>query len=157
MHVNKVMKEELAFTGMMVFGMVGVMMSYNAVLVNGFTPEAFRMIVVGFIPTYILALVIELFVVSHNVHKIHKILVSPKDPQFKHIIVLAFLFVTFMAVIMSLYGTLMGTGSEDQFWQHYFINLAHNWPVALFTQLAIMGPLVRILHMKLFKKTTLVD
>jgi len=61
-----------------------------------------------------------------------------------------------MAAIMSLYGTLLSTGTENSFWYHYGINLLRNWPVALIAQLVVMGPLVRVVHMRLFKHTALV-
>ena len=149
-------KEELAFTLMMVVGMVLIMLTYNSVLAVGFTGEAASMVMSHIVPTILVAGILELFVVSHNVHKIHKLIVSPGDPQFKHIIVLALLFVTFMAAIMSLYGTLLSTGTENSFWYHYGINLLRNWPVALIAQLVVMGPLVRVVHMRLFKHTALV-
>jgi len=154
--MNKIIKEELTFTAMMVFGMVLIMLSYNSILAAGFTAQALHIIAIAFVPTYILAFAVEQFVVSHNVHKIHKIIVSSTDHQFKHVVVFALLFVTFMAGIMSLYGTLISTGTENAFWYHYGMNFVRNWPVALVAQLAVVGPLVRIIHMTIFAKSKLV-
>ena len=144
--MNQSIKQELAFSCMMVVLMVAIMLSYNAVLVYGLTVEALNMVLIQYLPTVLVAFAIEQLVVSHNVHKLHGILVSPSSPQIKHVLILALLFVTFMAALMSLYGTLLSTGTENNFWSHYLLNFARNWPVALLAQLIVAGPIVREVH-----------
>ncbi len=61
-----------------------------------------------------------------------------------------------MSALMSAYGTLLATGL-DNFWSHYLANWVRNWPVALFVQLVIAGPLVRVVHSGIFKKSKLVE
>lgn len=155
--MNKTLKEELAFSGLMTVGMVVIMLAYNAILTFGFTTASAMMIVTQFTPIFVIAFIIEQLIVSHNVHKLHKILVSPHDPEFKHIIVMAGLMVTGMCLLMTLYTTLVNVGTENNFWQHYLSAVIRNYPVALVAQLAVVGPLVRLTHMNIFKRTTLVE
>lgn len=149
--MHQSIKQKLTFTAMMVVGMSTVMSTYNIIWGVGFSLDIFKILATSLIPTMLIAFALEALLVGHIVHKIHARIVSPDDHKAKHIIVLALLFVTFMASLMSLYGTLTFVGLGDNFWQHYLINLARNWPVALFTQLVIMGPLVRLLHTRIFQ------
>lgn len=155
--MNKILKEELIFSTSMTVGMVAIMLSYNAILTFGFTTESTLVILTQFIPIFIIAFIVEQLIVSHNVHKVHRVIVSPHDPQFKHILVMAILMVTGMCLVMTLYMTLVNVGTENNFWQHYLSSLVRNYPVALFAQLAVVGPLVRVVHVKLFTPTLLAD
>lgn len=155
--MNRILKEELAFSTLMTIGMVIIMLSYNVISTLGFTVESSLMILSQFIPIFMIAFVVEQLIVSHNVHKVHKIVVSAHDPQFKHILVMAVLMVTGMCLLMTLYMTLVNVGTENNFWQHYLSAVVRNYPVALFAQLAVVGPLVRIVHIKLFTRTSLVE
>jgi hypothetical protein len=144
-------KEELAFGSMMTIGMVAIMLGYNAILTFGFTAPAAAFFATQVIPVFIIAFAIEQFFINHNVHQLHQLIVSPHDPKIKHIIVMAVLMVTCMCLSMSLYATLVGVGTENNFWQHYLAAVARNYPVALLAQLAVVGPLVRMLHTRLFQ------
>lgn len=155
--MNSKLKEELAFSSMMIFGMVTVMLAYNSILISGFGLETIKIILSQFVPIFIAVFIVEQLFVSHNVHKLHKILVSPDDPGFKREIVMIILMITAMCVSMTMYTTLIYVGTEGNFWQHYLLAIARNYPVALFSQLIIVGPLVRILHKNMFKKTVMVD
>jgi hypothetical protein len=145
-------KKEVAFTAMMVAGMVTILITYNALLSHGFNISALQMILVGIVPTFLVALVIEMFLVGKIVHRLHGCIVRPNDGMVKYVLVLATLFVTFMAAIMSLYGTILGHGFNDGFLMQYALNFARNWPVAFVAQLAVVGPLVRVVHPKLVAK-----
>ena len=155
--MNSKLKEELVFSSMMIFGMVTVMLAYNSILISGFGLETIKIILSQFVPIFIAVFIVEQLFVSHNVHKLHKILVSPDDPGFKREIVMIILMITAMCVSMTMYTTLIYVGTEGNFWQHYLLAIARNYPVALFSQLTIVGPLVRILHKNMFKKTVMVD
>jgi len=155
--MNSKLKEELVFSSMMIFGMVTVMLAYNSILISGFGLETIKIILSQFVPIFIAVFIVEQLFVSHNVHKLHKILVSPDDPGFKREIVMIILMITAMCVSMTMYTTLIYVGTEGNFWQHYLLAIARNYPVALFSQLIIVGPLVRILHKNMFKKTVMVD
>lgn len=155
--MNKDTKEELAFSTMMTVGMVLIMLSYSIILISGFTPKSLIIILTQFIPIFVVAFIIEQLVVSHNVHKLHKIIVSPHDPKFKYIVVMSILMATSMSLLMTLYTTLIHTGTGNDFWQHYIVAWLRNYPVALTAQLFIVGPIVRLLHIKLFAQTKLVE
>lgn len=155
--MNKDTKEELAFSTMMTVGMVLIMLSYNIILISGFTQKSLVIILTQFIPIFIAAFIIEQLVVSHNVHKLHKIIVSPHDPKFKYIIVMSILMATSMSLLMTLYTTLIHVGTVNNFWQHYIVAWLRNYPVALMAQLIVVGPIVRLLHIRLFAQTKLVE
>lgn len=139
-------KKNLTFTLMMVFCMATVMLTYNAITTKGFTNEAIVFFLMRWIPTMIIAFAVEFLVVGRNAAKLHAILTSPSDPKIKHTMVMALIFVTSMASIMSFYGTFLSVGFGADFWGEYIVNLARNWPIALLTQLFIAGPLVRFVH-----------
>lgn len=155
--MNSKLKEELAFSSMMIFGMVTIMLAYNSILIAGFSFATIKMALSQFIPIFIAVFIVEQLFVRHNVHKLHKILVSPDDPGFKREMVMIILMVTAMCTSMTMYTTLIYVGTQGNFWQHYLFAVARNYPVALFSQIIIVGPLVRILHKKLFSRTTMVD
>ncbi|MBM9591263.1 DUF2798 domain-containing protein [Leptospira sp. 201903075] len=87
----------------------------------------------------------------------HKILVSPTDPKFKHILVMVFLMVTGMCLLMTLITTLINVGTENHFLEHYISSVIKNYPMALVAQLVVVGPLVRYFHLKIFTKSKLVS
>lgn len=155
-YMNSKLKEELTFSLLMMVGMVTIMLTYNSILVSGLSFSALRMIIGQFIPIFIAVFIIEQFFVSHNVHKLHKILVAPSDPKFKYEITMTLLIVTMMCLSMTLYTTLIYVGTENNFWQHYLAAVIRNYPVALLSQLFVVGPLVRRIHKNIFYKTKLV-
>lgn len=70
------LKQELIFSAMMTFGMVLVMLSFNIILAVGFTSAALMGILTNVLPVFIVAFVVELLLVAHNVKKLHKIIVA---------------------------------------------------------------------------------
>ena len=148
-------KERLVFAAMMTFGMVLVMCSYNVIIAVGFTIDAVLGILTHILPIFIVAFAVEMLVVNHNVKKLHKLVVSPDDPQFKHIIVMAGMMVVAMCILMSLYATLVNQGTGPHFWADYALAVGRNLPVALVAQLVVIGPLVRMIHMRMFATSTL--
>jgi hypothetical protein len=131
--------------------MVTIMMSYNVILGTGFTTSAISIFVSQFIPVFIVAFLISKFVISHNAFALHRKIVSPQDPTIKYIVVMTLLMVTGMCLSMTMYATLVSVGTENNFWGHYFINVARNYPVALIAQGFVVGPIVRSLHAKIFE------
>ncbi|PJZ84930.1 DUF2798 domain-containing protein [Leptospira harrisiae] len=155
--MNRILKEESVFSTLMTIGMVTVMLSYNIILIFGFHTNTLLMIVRQFIPIFLIAFAVEQLVVSHNVQKLHKIFVSPSDPKFKHILIMVLLMVTSMCLLMTLITTLINIGTENHFREHYISSVLKNYPVALLAQLLVVGPIVRIIHLKLFNKSKLVS
>ena len=60
-----------------------------------------------------------------------------------------------MCVAMSLYATLVNHGTGPTFWADYIRALGINLPVAFVAQLLVVGPLVRMLHLQIFKNSQL--
>ena len=58
---------------------------------------------------------------------------------------------------MCLLMILINVGTENHFLEHYISSVIKNYPMALLAQLAVVGPLVRYFHMKIFKKSKLVS
>lgn len=141
----------------MTIGMVLIMVAYNSLLLHGFTTAALRFVATQFVPIFIAAFIVERLFVSHNVHRLHKILVKPHATGFAHIIAMAVLMVTGMCLSMTLYTTLLNVGTGPDFWRHFLAAVTRNYPVALVAQLIVVGPLVRLAHMRLFEPTKLVD
>ena len=149
--MTKLQKEELLFGLLMTIGMVTIMTSYNIVIVFGFNANALKHILAGIVPVFIVAFIVEQLIINHNVQKMHKLIVSPDDPKFKQIVMFSILMVTGMCLSMTLYATLVNVGTSSHFWQQYFAAVARNYPVALLSQLLVVGPLARALHAKIGK------
>lgn len=98
---------------------------------------------------------IERLVVGHNVSKLHKMIVSSDDTEFKHVIVMSGLMVTGMCLLMTLYATVVSFGSGAGFWSEYIFNLVRNYPVALLAQLLVVCPLTRFLFVRLVSAKSL--
>lgn len=144
-------REELIFSTMMTFGMVLVMLSFNVVLAAGFSGSALMGILANFLPVFVVAMAVELLLVAHNVKKLHKVLVAPDDPKIKFVLVMGALMVLGMCSTMSLYAVLVNHGTGPDFWSNYLLTFSRNLPVALVAQLIVIGPIVRLLHMRIFK------
>ncbi len=149
--MNNSMKRELAFSAMVTFGMVLVMLSFNVILAVGFNSTALLGILTNLLPVFIVAFVVELLLVAHNVKRLHKIIVAPDDPKIKYILVMSVLMVLGMCTSMSLYATLVNHGTGPDFWGNYLLTFFRNVPVALVAQLLIVGPAVRLLHSRIFR------
>ena len=146
---KKTIKQELAFSGVMTFGMVLIMMSYNMFLRFGFSAVTLENIVLHFVPIYAGAFLIEQLIVNHNVQKAHKLIVSPDDKKFKQIAVYSLLMVTMMATLMTLYAALMNNTGSPTFWEDYAKSLLMNFPMALVAQFVVVGPLTRLIFAKI--------
>lgn len=145
------LKEELIFSAMMTFGMVLVMLSFNVILAVGFNDTALLSVLTNLLPVFVIAFVVELLLVAHNVKKVHKIIVAPDDPKIKYVLVMAVLMVLGMCAAMSLYATLVNHGTGPDFWATYLLTFGRNLPVALVAQLIVVSPAVRLLHGRMFR------
>jgi Protein of unknown function (DUF2798) len=155
--LNENLKKELLFSLLTTIGMVAIMQSYNVIMVLGFTATAASEALRQFIPVFLVAFVVQRFVISHNAFALHKIIVSPQDSQLKYIVALTGLMVTGMCTSMTLYASPVNVGTENDFWRHYFEVLARNYPVALIAQMFVVGPLVRPIHTRVFQPSALVN
>lgn len=141
--MNKILKAETTFSIMMTLGMVSIMLTYNMLMHLGFTGMALKGILLNFIPVFIGAYLIEQLIVNHNVRKVHEMIVSPEDKQFKKIMVYLLLMVVCMVLPMTLFAALINNVGSGTFWYDYLKSVAMNFPMALIAQFLVVGPATR--------------
>jgi hypothetical protein len=139
-------KEEIIFGLMMVFGMVSIMFTYNTTLeglweemtlVKGFTQ---------FVLTFIIAFIIEAFVVGTIARKIAFKLPYNKSKKIYNIIAISTCMVVGMVSFMSVYGLIskiVTIGIDGTLISNYANLLLLNFVVAYPAQLLIVGPVAR--------------
>jgi hypothetical protein len=143
------LKEHLIFTFLMVFCMCIVMINYNVILHDGFSIESIKKALVLFPITFVVAFICEWFIVGRVAMKLVPKVLKETDPLLKKILITAFIFVTGMASLMSLYGVLITEGYTSNLFSTWIKNISLNFPMAYFLQVAIAGPLVRFIFGKL--------
>ncbi len=149
-------KESMYFGMMMCGGMVLVMTIYN-MLINDVIghitlAEGFFNLVI----TFVIALIVETFLVGPVAKKVAFSLPFDKSKQLKVVLILSSCMVIGMVLCMSVYGLITmsltkGVHGEPLLSSYAFI-VIKNFIVAYPLQLLIMGPLVRGLFMKFVKK-----
>lgn len=139
-------KEKVVFTFIMCSLMILCMSSYNIFLENGFGTESFVIILKAFVPFVFVGFLLDFFVVGKLASRIQMLLVSEKTSKFKKIIVMQLLMVTFMCVLMSTLSLII----NQQEWSHLGILILRNYFVALFLQIVIVSPFVRLISPKIF-------
>ncbi|MDF9842823.1 MULTISPECIES: DUF2798 domain-containing protein [unclassified Paenibacillus] len=146
-------KEALVFTSMMCFMMVVGMSFYNVLLFNGANSEVFIQVAIGLLPALVVALFLDIVVVSRIAKGLAFKIVKPSDPMIKKVMTISIFMVCGMVICMSLYGTLAHYGFGDNFLRHYLSILGLNFICALPLQLLVVGPLTRLLFTRMFPVT----
>ncbi|WP_122646207.1 DUF2798 domain-containing protein [Enterococcus mediterraneensis] len=144
MPTNK--KEGIIFTTLMCFLMVLGMSTYNLWLHHSLT---LKELLIGFIPGFIVAFVLDVFIVGVLAKKIAFAL--PIDPQKKlpMILTISTLMILGMVTCMSLFGILMQNGLSDAMLSQYLTAWKMNVIAALPLQLLIVGPVSRSVLVKI--------
>lgn len=145
-------KEHVYFGLMMCFGMVIVMTSYN-VFTNGLIGRvSFHAILLQYVLGFMIAFLLESFIVGPAAQKIVLLLTRNKDSKVITILAMSFFMVLGMVFFMSLYGLASAYFStnliDESLFASYFTIFMKNFVFALPLQLVIMGPLVRFLFSK---------
>jgi uncharacterized membrane protein len=145
----------------MCFGMVVVMTFYN-LFINGLIGEIpFKGILYQVILTFIIAFLIEIFIVGPAAQKIAFSLPYDKSKKLYVILSMSFFMVIGMVLFMSLYGMLTGYLSkrlgEGSLLESYYSIVFRNFILAFPLQLFIMGRLVRYLFAKFVKGQTIIE
>lgn len=148
--MGKNKKENLIFTTMMCALMVLGMTIYNVLLMQGFTWEALRTMAIGYLPAFVVALVLDIFVVGPLAKKIAGRLVKPAAPMIQKVLTISCFMVLGMVIFMSMYGALNHAGFGSGLGGAYMHSLWTNFVCALPLQLAIVGPVTRAIFMKIF-------
>ncbi|SDJ98426.1 hypothetical protein [Sediminibacillus albus] len=145
-------KENFYFGMTMCIGMVIFMTFYN-LFVNGLLGTiSFRAILIQLIIGFMIAFLLELFLVGPAAHKLAIALPFTKSKDIYRILSISFFMVVGMVHLMSIYGMVVsylfnGLGEESILRSYYSIVLK-NFIFALPLQLIIMGPAVRYLFGK---------
>lgn len=144
--------QETVFTIMMVFAMVFIMVVYNTAMETGNLQYAtFGQAILDMWPIYIIAFIIEKFLVGRLAKKLAFRIISPTDKPIFIILAISSFMVCLMAPTMSLVTTIMHHGFVIDLPVLWLIAFVKNFPMALCTQIFFVGPLVRLIFRSLFK------
>jgi hypothetical protein len=143
-------KQSLIFTTMMCALMVLGMSIYNVLLNEGLSIQLWRSVVLGYIPAFVVALFLDLFIVGKLAKSLANKLVPTSGISLKKIMVISCLMVSGMVLLMSLYGAVLHVGFTSQLPKAYLTSVWTNFVCALPLQLLIVGPSTRKLFTKLF-------
>lgn len=143
-------KETFVFTLIMCFFMVLGMSIYNVALTAGFSTKIISGVAAGFLPAFIVALALDVFVVGKFAKGLAAGLVKEQDPMIKKVMLISSFMVTGMVICMSLYGTVAHYGITDQFPAQYLKMIGMNFICALPLQMLVVGPLTRLLFGKIY-------
>lgn len=138
MPANK--KEGIVFTTIMCFMMVLGMSTYNLVLHDSL---GVVQLMAGLVPGFVVAFVLDVFVVGVIAKKIAFQLPINKESKVQLILTISSLMVLGMVTFMSLFGVLIEGGIPADFWAAYTEAWRMNVIVALPLQLLIVGPVSR--------------
>lgn len=144
--------QKFIFTLMMCFGMVLGMTVYNMLLNEGFHPQFFTNLLKDFWLGFILALLLDVFIVGKLAKPIAFKIVKPnkETKQIKIILAISSCMVVGMVLCMSLYGAIIAVGFSSMTLKIYPLCVARNFIMALPLNLLIVSPLVRFSFGKLF-------
>ncbi|CAM2362820.1 hypothetical protein [Listeria seeligeri] len=139
-------KEKVVFTFIMCSLMILCMSSYNIFLENGINSEAFVIVLKAFVPFVLVGFLLDFFVVGKIASRLHGLMVSQKASTFKKVIMMQLLMVTFMCVLMSTLSLIV----NQQDFSHLGMLILRNYFVALFLQIFIVSPFVRLISPRIF-------
>ncbi|MDQ0858803.1 hypothetical protein [Bacillus sp. V2I10] len=154
-------KENFYFGMMMCFGMVVFMTFYN-LFINGLIGIVpLKGILIQIILGFIIAFLLELFIVGPAAHKIAFSLPYDKSKGIFVILSISFFIVVGMVLFMSFYGLVtacfFNSLGEESLLENYYSIAFKNFIFALPLQLIVMGPLVRFLFTKFVKAQRIIE
>ncbi|EOZ5809789.1 DUF2798 domain-containing protein [Enterococcus hirae] len=139
MPTNK--KEGIIFTSLMCFLMVLGMSVYNLWLHGDLY---FSNLLIGLVPGFIVAFILDVFIVGVIAKKIAFKLPVNSESKFQMIVTISCLMVLGMVTCMSLFGVVIEQGIPDHLLSAYLTAWKMNVIVALPLQLLIVGPISRL-------------
>lgn len=146
-------KEALLFTFIMCALMVLGMSIYNVALMEGWSGTLVKDVIIGYVPAFVVAFILDVFVVGKVAKGIAHKLVKENDPMIKKIMFISFFMVTGMVLFMSLYGALLHVGFTSALPMAYLSAIGKNFIVALPLQILLVGPLTRFIFVKITPAT----
>lgn len=144
--------QKFIFTLMMCFGMVLGMTIYNMILNEGFSDQFFNHLLKDFWLGFIVALILDVFIVGKLAKPIAFKIVkpTPETKQIKVILAISSCMVVGMVLCMSMYGAIVAVGFNAQALKIYPLCIIRNFVMALPLNLLIVSPLVRFSFGKIF-------
>lgn len=136
-------KESRFFTVVMCSMMVFGMTIYNIALVEGVTKELVKLAVFGFIPGFIVALLVDVFIVAPVAKKVAFKLPINRENQVQVILAISGCMVCGMVIFMSIFGFLTKADFSGNIFQAYLTIFSKNIIMALPLQWLVVGPLAR--------------
>lgn len=126
---------------------------YNVVLMEGWSDTVVKDVVIGYVPAFLVALILDVFVVGKVAKGIAHKLVKENDPMIKKIMFISFFMVTGMVLFMSFYGAVLHVGFSSELPMAYLSAIGKNFIVALPLQILLIGPLTRFIFVKITPAT----
>ncbi|WP_028975072.1 DUF2798 domain-containing protein [Spirochaeta cellobiosiphila] len=151
MPINK--RESLIFTSLMCAFMVFTMSIYNIGMATGYSLETISHAWLGFPLAYIIAFILDWFIVSIFAKGLAFKIASKVDDRKKKIVLMLListLMVVGMCFFMSLFGAVQNVGFSNRTVAVWLGNIPKNFIVALPLQIIIAGPIIRFSFRKLF-------
>lgn len=148
-------KESFQFGFIMCFGMVFLMTIYNLCINGTITKVSFLDVIYNFIIAFVLAFILDLFIVGPSAKKVALYLTAKSDKKIFKILAISICMVFGMAGCMSIYGLVSGY-IHNGFYANsvildYLSVFSKNVIFALPLQILIMGPLVRYIFTNYIK------
>lgn len=148
-------KESLQFGLMMCFGMVLVMTMYNFYLNGMIGKMTFYEGMTDFFIAFIIALILDLFLVGPNAKKLALKLTANTKNKLYTVLTISTFMVIGMALFMSVFGlvtTILHSEYNSNFIMGDYLSVfGKNLIMALPLQILVMGPLVRFIFIKYIK------
>ncbi|MEI5994832.1 DUF2798 domain-containing protein [Candidatus Enterococcus mansonii] len=141
----KTKKEGLFFTTIVCFFMVVSMSAYNLLLHGQFSLSN---LVGGLVPGFVVAFLLDIFLVSSTAKKIAFALPINKEKKIYMILAVSSCMVLGMVLFMSMYGVIVQFGFTDGFLNYYLEGVTKNLIMALPLQLLFVGPICRMILSK---------
>jgi hypothetical protein len=148
--MGKNKKENFIFTVICCILMVLGMTIYNVILRNGLSSSLVTDILIGFVPIFFIALIVDWFLVGKVAKSIVSRLVAPNSPLIKKILLTSTFMVCGMCFSMTLITLIIHQGLSSQFPSMFIGALLKNFIVALPLQLIIVGPIARGIFFKFY-------
>ncbi|MBY6915131.1 DUF2798 domain-containing protein [Clostridium botulinum] len=144
--------QKFIFTLMMCFGMVLGMTIYNMLLNEGFHSQFFNNLLKDFWLGFIVALLLDVFIVGKIAKPIALKIVKPNNETkpIKIILTISLCMVIGMVLFMSMYGAITAVGFNSGALKIYPLCIIRNFIMALPLNMLIVSPIVRLSFNKVF-------
>lgn len=153
-------KESFQFGFIMCFGMVFLMTIYNLCINGTITKVSFLDVIYNFIIAFVLAFILDLFIVGPIAKKVALYLTVKSDKKIFKILAISVCMVFGMAGCMSIYGLVSGyihNGfHSNSVILDYLSVFSKNVIFALPLQIIIMGPIVRYIFTNYIKNNKII-